>query len=154
MTTNHIDQLTDWWETAEQGAIGKGDTVIIKVDGGYAVETSDFPEPDPSDEVRILARAPKPKPAWHDAVAVIASNVNTERQVWERYMGSWCGTAGDEVDAEDLTDVVPLIEAKVTDDMVERIREASRDGRVKDSYWNVDGYYRAILTAALGIEAE
>ena len=51
MTTNHIDQLTQWWEAAEQGAVQKGDIVIERVeDGQYNVFTA-F-----ESEARILYR--------------------------------------------------------------------------------------------------
>ena len=79
MTTNYIDQLAEWWENAEQGAPSKGDAIIRRTErllsNGYAYEvgTEDYTDAKHLDNVRILARAPKPKPAWHDAVAVTAT---------------------------------------------------------------------------------
>ena len=155
----HIDQLAQWYADAERitdtSLPRVGDTLIFPYNaGGYAIEVEeDDWTPDdvvPGEPFRILARAPRPKPAWHDAVAVIARTDDAGRQVWERYMGSWCGTAGDEVDAEDLRDVTPLIEAKVTDGMVDRILDviAARF----DNY--PAGIGEALAVAALGLETE
>ena len=72
MTTNYIDQLTEWWENAEEGVIEKGDTVINRSDGETTVYVATVRARRQHPNTRILARAPKPKPAWHDAVAVIA----------------------------------------------------------------------------------
>ena len=165
MTTNHVDQLAQWYAEAEQ--ITKtnlpcaGDALIFPYNaGGYAVEAEeDGWTPDdvvPGESVRILARAPKPKPAWHDAVAVMAGCSNAPEGHREPFIRSeatrdvWAGEAG-HARTEDLRDVNPLIEAKVTDEMVERGRSA---------YWgptyggSVDERVRAILTAALGLETE
>jgi len=74
---------------------------------------------------RILSRAPKPKPAWHDAVAVIAHTDYCERQVWERESdGTYSGSAGDVAGDRDLRDVTPLVEAKVTDEATQRVFNA------------------------------
>ena len=159
----HIDQLAEWWENAEEVESG-----TVAREGDHII-TRKHPSPHYPDAVsyvthllgkgedcaitapytRILHRAPKPKPAWHDAVAVIARTDDAGRQVWERYMGSWCGTAGDEVDADDLRDVTPLIEAKVTDEMVDRILDVI--GARFDNY--PAGIGEALAVAALGIEA-
>ena len=164
MTSNHIDQLREWWESAEKGAPSKGDAIIRRTErllsNGYAYEvgTEDYTDAKHLDNVRILARAPKPKPAWHDAPAVIASTDYCERQVWQRDTlneGWWYGTAGDGSAASDLRDVTPLIEAKVTDEMIVRAANA----------WTGNGYQTTrdlsrdlredithALTAALGLE--
>lgn len=71
MTINHIDQLAQWWEDAEQGVAREGDTVIWRNQrhrsGTYAYEVGsqdrDEEEALP-DDLRILERAPKPQPAW------------------------------------------------------------------------------------------
>ncbi len=161
MTTNHVDQLAEWWESAEKG-IGKvGDVVIERDDSpnfetpSYTVFTLGRDEHENLTYRRILARAPKPKPAWHDAKAVIASTDYCERQMWERDSFGWCGTAGDTANTEDLRDVTPLIEAKVTDEMVLHALNTSmgldwpalasfHPGEVEDM--------RCALTAALGLE--
>ena len=127
----HIDQLAQWYADAERITDTNlpriGDTLIFPYNAdGYAIEVEeDGWTPDdlvPGEPVRILARAPKPKPAWHDAVAVIASTDRTERQVWEREGdGTYSGSAGDTADDLELRNVTPLIEAKVTDEMIDRI---------------------------------
>src|SRR5699024_8779199 len=99
-------------------------------------------------------RAPKPKPAWHDAVAVIAHTDDGHiRQVWERDgdTGYWCGTEGYLVRTEKLRDVTPLIEAKVTDEMVERGARVSTPAGVRYLH---PSEVREVLTAALGLETE
>ena len=162
MTINHIDQLAEWWENAEKGAPNKGDTIIRQTErllsNGYAYEvgTEDYTDARHLDNVRILARAPKPKPAWHDAPAIIATwydptEDETITGVWTHDAGVWKHEEGICVDADALTDVTPLIEAKVTREMVER-------ARAECMKWEFGGISknatRAILTAALGIEAE
>ena len=154
---DHIDQIAQWYADAEQitetNLPRSGDTLIFPYNaGGYALEVEeDNWTPDDivsGDGARILSRAPKPKPAWHDAKAVIASTDYCERQVWERDSLGWYGTAGDTANTEDLRDVTPLIEAKVTDEMVERAVSAARIwvSEIPDSLAHV------MLTAALGIE--
>ena len=155
--TAHIDTLKEWWENAEVGDPKDGDVIIEWAGDGHAVRT--FLEAERDDlyaacTYRILARAPKPKPAWHDAPAVIASTDYCERQVWQRdttQENRWYGTAGDGAVTEDLRDVTPLIEAKVTDEMVERGHYA--ENTAPDGLSGPQ-YVRRILTAALGLETE
>ena len=156
MTTNHIAQLTQWWETAEKGGFLKGDTIITKDDDGYFVGAASMSDPDPYDSVRVLARAPKPKPAWHDAAAVTATATDDLGDeitaVWVREGDElWRSDEGGMVLRDDLRDVTPLIEAKVPDEMTDRAWAASKR-------WEFGGISkpaaRAILAAALGIEAE
>lgn len=153
MNTNHIDQLKEWWENAEEGIPSAGDTVIFDERHrglGFHVTQATMDHPRGYDNARILARAPKPKPAWRDAVAVIASTDFCERQVWERDGASgWDGTAGDTATTEELRDVTPLIEAKVTGEMVEAARQEAKDRT--SVYWERSLVSR-ILTAALGLE--
>ena len=152
--TAHIDQLTAWWENAEKGTPREGDTYIARFPGrdGYetgVVDSDGLPEgmlPD----TRILARAPKPKPAWHEADYVIARADGKSRRVWanNRFMKRWeDGVSWSH--ADDLRDVTPLIEAKVTDEMVDLAWSASKG-------WEFGGVSkpaaRAMLTAALGLE--
>ena len=163
MTTNHIDQLAQWYADAERITSANlpcaGDALIFPYNaGGYAVEAEeDGWTPDdvvPGESVRVLARAPKPKPAWHDAVAVIAHTDDGHiRQVWERDgdTGYWCGTEGYLARTEKLRDVTPLIEAKVTDEMVERGARVSTPAGVRYLH---PSEVREVLTAALGLEAE
>ena len=110
----------------------------------------------PGESVRILARAPKPKPAWHDAVAVMAGYSNAPGDHREPFIRSeatrdvWAGEAG-HARTEDLRDVTPLIEAKVTDEMVERL-----EGHFLNTANMAlpEGLARRMLTAALGLETE
>ena len=163
MTINHIDQLTQWWESAEKGAPSKGDAIIRRTErllsNGYAYEvgTEDYTDAKHLDNVRILARAPKPKPAWHDAVAVKASMEKPPafRDVWVNDDGEWRNVDGDLIDPSDLRDVTPLIEAKVTDEMLLRALNAAHGSSARSLDWYSDseaGDMRDALTAALGLE--
>lgn len=153
---DYIDQLKEWWENADQVAPMRGDLIIEDVTDEYGPDYRIRIWPGDMKEklsyVRVLE--PKPKPAWHDAKAVIASTDYYERQVWERdttHENRWYGTVGDEAVTvtEDLRDVTPLIEAKVTDEMVTRAHiEMMRLGLGDYS----DRTLTSILTAALGIE--
>ncbi|OFT62585.1 hypothetical protein HMPREF3159_03475 [Brachybacterium sp. HMSC06H03] len=159
MTSNHIDQLAQWWETAEQGTPKPGDTIIIDLGkGGYMIDTTttDWSEWERYGDTRILERAPKPKPAWRRARAVIASahvgDGDHFAGVWVRdgeY--TWQSEEGICVHADTLSDVTPLIEAKVTDEMVARVCDVLRD-----HYGTRDNGYTAteVVTAALGLDAE
>ena len=164
MTTNHIDQLAQWWDEAEQITNANlpcaGDALIFPYNaGGYAVEVEeDGWTPDdvvPGEPVRILTRAPKPKPAWHDAVAVMARCSNAPEGHREPFIRSeatrdvWAGEAG-HARTEDLRDVTPLIEAKVTDEMIDRILDVIA-ARVNNY---PAGIGEDLAVAALGLEAE
>ena len=166
MTTNHIDQLAEWWESADvEGIVRAGDTIIKKGRAGYDIYTAwshedgedvtmwKYEQDPPVADYRILARAPEPKPAWHDAVAVLAHTARfSERRpfalthtedVLDPYNTEW-------ITRDNLIDPVPLIEAKVTDEMVERaLTEYDTDT------WRFNGLARMrhALTAALGLEA-
>ena len=158
MTSNHIDQLTQWWESAEEGIPGAGDTVIFDERHrglGFHVTQATMDHPRGYDNARILARAPKPKPAWHDAVAVIATRNRDHgyvRGVWANVGGGrWHGVNGGIVNADDLTDVTPLIEAKVTDETQDRVWRAiqkytGEEERYRPDYAEeIDAYARAAL---------
>lgn len=69
MTTNHIDQLKEWWDNAEGAEeADAGDLLIWKKPGpSYELFTADAADGPLGGHIRILARAPKPKSAWHDA---------------------------------------------------------------------------------------
>lgn len=162
--TDHIDQLEQWYEQAERitktNLPNDGDTIIYpgSVEGSYIVEpNTEGWEPQivyEDEECRILARAPKPKPAWHDAVAVIAHTARfSERRpfalthtedVLDPYNTEW-------ITRDDLIDPVPLIEAKVSGEMVEAARQEAQS-RTR-TYWERSLVSR-MLTAALGLEAE
>lgn len=154
--SERIDKLAQDFARGEQGAYGKGDTVTQRMGGGYLVYTA--AKPGHTDmESRILERAPKPKPAWHDAVAVIATyddhvDQETFRGVWTPDGdGIWQHEDGVVAGADALTDVTPLIEAKVTDEMVTRAHvEMLRLGLGDYSC----GVLASIITAALGLETE
>ena len=155
--TTHIDTMQEWWELAGVGIPQAGDTVIFDERHrglGFHVTQATTDHPGGYDNARILARAPKP--AWHDAVAVIATyddhvDQETFRGVWTPDGdGIWQHEDGVVAGADALTDVTPLIEAKVTDEMVHRaaavFARARDDGHVKP--------FAAALTAALGLETE
>ena len=103
---------------------------------------------------------PKPKPAWHDALAVMARCSNAPEGHREPFIRSeathdvWIAEAG-YGRTENLRDVTPLIEAKVTDEMIVRAANA----------WTGNGYQTTrdlsrdlredithALIAALGLE--
>ena len=170
MTTNHIDQLAQWYADAEQvtktNLPRKGDTLIYpRRTSGYIIESDGggwAPEfvHSAGETVRILARAPKPKPAWHGAVAVIAEtgDDDTRRAFVPQYnaetgderLGTWADWRGG-YDASELIDPVPLIEAKVADEMVERL-----EGHFLNTANMAlpEGLARRMLHAALGLETE
>lgn len=162
MTINHIDQLAEWWDSAEDAPASPGDRIIERhvcerdEDTYYTigVHREGMRGLIGKSGTRILARAPKPKPAWHDAVAVIAhADDGHIRQVWERDGDTdyWCGTEGYLVRTEKLHDVTPMLEAKVTDDAVARVSDVLRA-----HYGTHDNDHTAqeVIAAALGIEAE
>ena len=128
MTINHIDQLAEWWENAEEGVVQPGDTVIGLTDAdndAYEVFVAQSGESEEYDFYRILSRAPKPKPAWHDAVAVTADvgRIDGARRVFVKdENGVWIDAlTGHGYTAGHLRDVTPLIEAKVAEAMIDRI---------------------------------
>ena len=169
MTTNHFDQLAQWYADAEQITDTNlpriGDTLIFPYNAdGYAIvaEEDDWTPDDvvPGEPVRILTRAPKPRPAWHDAVAVIAHTACfSERRpfalthtedVLDPYNTEW-------ITRDDLIDPIPLIEAKVTDEMVLAALNAhmglylpSLPSFKRDEIEDM----RYALTAALGLETK
>ena len=152
---NHIDQLTEWWENAEvptSDTLPKdGDRIIIRYNSEWyeiATADGDADEHDLSSYTRILARASKPKPAWHDAVAVIAQTAGRDdRRAFIRDDDGWWEDADCSYEADELAYVTPLIEAKVTEEMVERYWAAMRNPGS-----NYDEAVRHALAAALGIE--
>ena len=161
----HIDQLAQWYADAERITDTNlpriGDTLIFPYNaGGYAVEAEgdDWTPGDvvPGEPVRILSRAPKPKPAWHDAVAVLANHrdyADERRTVWVQIGGDEydrVNIEGDTAAEHHLVNVTPLIEAKVTDEMIDRILDVI-DARF-DNY--PAGIGEELAVAALGIEAE
>lgn len=152
--TKHIDTLAEWWENAETGRFREGDSLIFKYGDEYTVQPAyEDGEISRPDEERILHRAPAPKPAWHDAVAVIARCSNAPEDHREPFIRSdatpdvWIGEAGYGY-TEDLRDVTPLIEQKATDEMVDRLRDAVSDHSGKVSRDDI----RAWVRAALGLD--
>ena len=151
--TAHIDTLKEWWDAAESAPVNVGDTVIYQNAGQWVVDVSTVPYDNPDDrDVRILARAPKP--AWHDAVAVIAHTARfSERRpfalthtedVLDPYNAEW-------ITRDDLLDPVPLIEAKVTVGAVARVSDALHE--LYGTHDNSDAAAE-IVAAALGLETE
>ena len=160
MTSNHIDQLTQWWESAEEVIPGAGDTVIFDERHrglGFHVTQATMDHPRGYDNARILARAPKPKPAWHDAVAVIAEvhAFDLPRVFVKGDDGIWNDAlTGRGYSSDALSHVTPLIEAKVTDKAMRRVFNALdpsvnwRLSMTKDD----EEYVRYIVAAALGLD--
>ena len=168
----HIDQLAQWYADAERITDANlpriGDTLIFPYNaGGYAIEVEeDDWAPNGvvlGEVVRILRRAPKPKPAWHDAVAVMAETRDDDirrafvpqydTETGEERVDTWADWQG-AYDAADLIDPAPLIEAKVTDEMVARAM-AFWDPNCPGEYDADDiQWAREFITAALGLEAE
>ena len=159
----HIDQLAQWYADAERitdtNRPRAGDTLIFPYNaGGYAIEVEeDEWTPDdvvPGESARILARAPKPKPAWHDAVAVTADvgRIDGARRVFVKdENGVWIDAlTGHGYTAGHLRDVTPLIEAKVTDGTVDRVLDVLHAWN--DTY--PAGLGTKLAAAALGVEAE
>lgn len=162
----YVDTLAEWYESAERisrtNMPNDGDTIMYpNMSGAYTIEPATFGWVasiiHPDDNVRILHRAPKPKPAWHDAVAVIAHTYERDGDDIPRAFvpqrdsdaGEWRDGDGIVYNSEDLRDVTPLIEAKVTDDMVERLERHFNDA-AKASL--PAGIARRMLHAALGLE--
>ena len=160
MTTNHIDQLTEWWSEAEHAPFREGDVLIARFDDRpmpFEVYPAGCDSDAPAETVRVLSRAPKPKPAWHDAIAVTATATDDLGDeitaVWVREGDElWRSDEGGMVLRDDLRDVTPLIEAKVTDEMRDRVRDYYRTEHQvelpRDDVW-----LNELLTAALGLEA-
>lgn len=157
------DHLESWWNHASVASPREGDTIIFREareDGShyYGIETAeeDFAG---DDNTRILHRAPKPKPAWHDAVAVIARTGDFGlRRVFVRDGdGVWNDAlSGRGARASGLRAVTPLIEAKVTDEMRDRLWDAicDIDWDGSASLPECEDEINALLTAALGIDPE
>ena len=163
MLTTHIDTLREWFDNAEDGDIYEGDTFIRHLPevGRFVVGVAEEvlgAHPD----YRILARAPKPKPAWHDAVAVTATATDDLGDeitaVWVREGDElWRSDEGGMVLRDDLRDVTPLIEAKVTGAMtvaaISAYRGIDRSALSEFTRDEVEDMRRA-LAAALGLETE
>ena len=155
----HIDTMQEWWKLAEVGIPQAGDTVIFDERHrglGFHVTQATTDHPRGYDNARILARAPKP--AWHDADFVVARYENDDH--WQGYLRHgdlWIDSEGRKYTTGVLRDVTPLIEAKVTDEMVKRaLCEGEALGYIERTSRKIDGIdqnaFRAILTAALGLE--
>ena len=138
--TKHIDQMNAWWQEADNGIPKAGDTIIADErhrGHGFYVYQATKGHPHGYDNIRILHRAPAPKPAWHDAVAVIARSVFDEADMYSGRRVMMRAGFGDERwwdssnekhwEDDELTDVTPLIEQKVTDEMVARLEKSYAD---------------------------
>ena len=154
--TTHIDTMQEWWELAGVGIPQAGDTVIFDERHrglGFHVTQATTDHPCGYDNARILARAPKPKPAWHDADFVVARYENDDH--WQGYLRHgdlWIDGEGRKYTTGVLRDVTPLIEAKVTDEMVDRVREY-KDFTGRRYFASREGA-RHLLAIALGLETE
>lgn len=163
---DHIDQLAEWWENAEDAPANPGDRIIERhvcerdEDTYYTVgvHREGMSGLIGKSSTRILARAPKP--AWHNAVAVMAvTPASPSRDAlvgagagewysyrWNRYVKS-----------DDLRDVTPLIEAKVTDEMVLKALN-DKWGLSAPSLYHYSeeavSVTRDMISAALGVDTE
>ena len=153
-----IDQLKEWWGNAEVPTAHtlprEGDRIIFRYNSEWyevATAADDAEECDLFAGMRILSRAPRP--AWHDAAAVMADTPGRpERRVFIRYdEPGWWGDADSSYETDELAHVTPLIEAKVTDEMVERARDYMS---INTGQTHTHKAIRGVLTAALGLEAE
>lgn len=167
MTTNHIDQLAQWWDSAEDAPASPGDRIIerhvCERDGDtyytVGVHREGMRGLIGKSGTRILSRAPKPKPAWHGAVAVTARSANAPEDHREPFIRSgatpdvWIGEGG-YCFSDDLRDVTPLIEAKVTDEAMRRVFIALDPvlNRHLSMTKEDEEYVRYIVAAALGLD--
>ena len=158
----HIDTLTEWWDEATPGIPKTGDTYIEDErnrGSSFRIVEAATDHKYGFENIRILARAPKPKPAWHDALAVMARCSNAPEDHREPFIRSeathdvWAGEAG-HARTGDLRDVTPLIEAKVTGEMIDRLWEVMKGftGEKEKYRPNYEDEMRAYATAALGLE--
>lgn len=155
--STHIDQMSAWWDEAAPGIPKMGDTYIEDErhrGSSFRIVEAATDHKYGFENIRILHRAPAPKPAWHNAVAVIASHVDSDhRSTWtpDPYLINWWTTDDDARHADDLRNVTPLIEAKVTDEMCDRVRDYYRTEQhvelPRDDVWLND-----LLTVALGVD--
>lgn len=158
----HTDTLAEWWENADNDTVTHpGDTLIKKGRSGFEIFEVAHEDTavhiDALPNCRLLQRVPAPKPAWHDAPAVVAHVDDfrgAQRRVFVRRAEDFGGIRwGDEFSewpSGELIDPVPLIEAKVTDEMVGRIRELE-DG-YGHKYFASPLAARELLAAALGLD--
>ena len=164
---DHINQLKEWWEAAEVPTSDSlprdGDRIIFRYNSEWyeiATANGDAEAGDLYEGMRILTRAPRPE--WHDSVAVMARSANAPEGHREPFIRSeassdvWIGEGGYGYSG-DLRDVTPLIEAKVTDEMVLRALNTSTGlYRMHLTSFTRDDIedMRFTLTSALGIEDE
>ena len=162
MTTNRINQLAEWWENAEDAPPSPGDHIIERhvcerdEDTYYTVgvHREGMRGLIGKSGTRILSRAPKP--AWHDALAVVAECKHDAPDrgrgtfINDR-SGQWLDESGERYVSSDLTDVTPLVKAEVTDEMVGRALDVA--DRHEAAVINTR-IMREALTAALGLETE
>ena len=133
-----IDMLEDMFQNGEEGKYFQGDTVMQKLDGEYitfkAVSGSST-----DDLSRIVSRADRPK--WHTSDAVLA-DLFGETFVWVRDAANseWIEPFNGNVSSsEDLSDVVPLMKAVVTDQMVAAAL-CAYEGVVFDAHSDLGGW--------------
>lgn len=160
MGASHIDQMKAWWQEADNGIPKAGDTIIADErhrGHGFYVYQATKDHPHGYDNIRVLRRAPAPQPDPDVIVATLyaTSNSHTERVAltWDD-RGVWVGVDSDGtvryIRSGELCDPVPLIEAKVTGEMVKRASAANY--APKPAGETLGSYMRHILTAALGLD--
>lgn len=149
--TDYIDQLAEWWENAEESDdFYPGDTWIKRRQaqtGGYVYDVGRVTSKKRYYEARVLARAPIPSAPYPAILATYHDENGMVSGVWTYdHPGYWEGPEGDIIAEEALEDVIPLIPAKVTDEMVNRAY-----GYAPGTLGSKDTT-RRLLTAALDIE--
>lgn len=124
--STHIDTLAEWFDSGETGTFTPGDVIISKNDDEYVITTINHSGTiNPGEPDRILHRAPKPKPAWHNAVAVIAQTPGRDdRRVFIRDTDGWWADVDNSYETDELAHASPLIEQKVNSGMVERANQS------------------------------
>lgn len=166
--SEHIDQMKEWWDGAESDAVTRtGDTVIKRGRAGYDLyevfsedvghHISEF------EGCRILERAPKPKPAWHDSVAVMADasqdeegNIHRTAFIYHVLHEQWEDGQGGEFRTWQMEHLnpVPLIPAVVTEEARDRVwNELVHHGLVDPEKTHpCRGWTADVVHAALGLE--
>ena len=149
--STHIDTLAEWFDSGETGTFTPGDVIISKNDDEYVITTINHSGTiNPGEPDRILHRAPKPKPAWHNAVAVIAQTPGRDdRRVFIRDTDGWWADVDNSYETDELAHASPLIEQKVTDEMVARLDKSYADHA--DALLPF-GLAQTLLAAALGLD--
>lgn len=144
-----IEMLDLLFEGGEEGEYREGDTIMQRLSGEYITFKSTG-RSRTDGYSRILKKAAGP--VWRNSLAVIARcSPDSDLEVFRKSEATpdvWQGEGG-WAHTDDLVDVTPLIEAKVTDEMVEKARDYM-SGQTGQTHTR--SAIRGVLSAALGIE--